>query len=146
MFDDVKAYVCDLGVEDHVEFRGYVRDVSAHLAGVDLHILTSLKEGLPRAIIETMAMGIPPVATNVKGTREVVEDGITGRLVPLKNPAALADAAVQLLLDPVQRQRMSEACVTVAREKYGESAVCDRLARLYASLLGTESIDGVVRK
>ena len=80
---DVEAYARELDLEASVVFRGYVDNVLEHLREVDLNVLTSIKEGAPRALIETMALGIPSVCTDVKGSREVVVDGITGRLVPV---------------------------------------------------------------
>ena len=135
LLTEAQRHVRALGIADSVQFRGYVDDISPELAGMDLHLLSSLKEGMPRAIIETMAAGIPSVATDVKGTREVIADGITGCLVPLTDTAGFANAIADLLLDAERRQAMSAACVAHARAHYDESVVCDRLARLYHRLL-----------
>ena len=134
LLGEMKGYVRDLGVLDSVDFRGYVDQVIPHLGDVDLHVLTSEKEGLPRALMETMAVGIPSVATDVKGTSEVVVDGVTGRLVPLGDAATFADTVAGLLRDPNQRSRMSRACMARAREQYDEASVSDRLARFYSTL------------
>ncbi len=131
---DVEAYSRESGLESRIDFRGYVDDIFEHLADVDLNVLTSIKEGVPRALMESMALGIPSVCTDVKGSREVVVDGVTGRLVPVGDVEGFANAVIGLLEDPQTRQAMSEACVQRARERYDESRICDRLYDLYAGL------------
>lgn len=131
---DVEAYSRESGLESQIDFRGYVDDIFEHLADVDLNVLTSIKEGVPRALMESMALGIPSVCTDVKGSREVVVDGVTGRLVPVGDVEGFANAVIGLLEDPQTRQAMSEACVQRARERYDESRICDRLYDLYAGL------------
>jgi glycosyltransferase involved in cell wall biosynthesis len=131
---DIEAYTRERGLSDSVEFPGYVDNVLEHLAGVDLNLLTSIKEGAPRALIEAMALGIPSVATDVKGSREVVVDGVTGRLVAVRDVDGFAAAVVDLLNDVNARQAMSDAGVRRARERYDEDAICDRLYELYVDL------------
>lgn len=131
---DVEAYARERGLSDRVEFRGYVDNVLEHLGGVDLNVLTSVKEGAPRALIEAMALGVPSVATDVKGSREVIVDGLTGRLVPVGAVDDFAATVVDLLTDPRQRQAMSDNGVRRAREHYDEDAICDRLYELYVDL------------
>lgn len=139
LLEAMQGHAADLALGDRVEFPGYVDDVLARLEGTDLNLLTSVKEGLPRALIETMALGIPSVATDVKGSREVVADGVTGRLVPLNDVEGFADAVVHLLRDPTTRAGMSRAARKRARELFDEAEVCDRLFRLYAELVSPES-------
>ena len=128
------AHARELGLEDQIDFRGYVDHVLEYLEDVDLNVLTSIKEGVPRALIESMAMGVPSVCTDVKGSREVVVDGVTGRLVPVGDVEGFAGAVVGLLEDPDARQTMSEACIRRAREQYDENSICDRLHDLYTDL------------
>ncbi|MCK5482679.1 MAG: glycosyltransferase family 4 protein [Gemmatimonadetes bacterium] len=128
------AYARELDLENRIDFPGYVDNVLEHLEGVDLNVLTSIKEGVPRALIESMALGIPSLCTDVKGSREVVVDGVTGRLVPAGDVEEFARAVVGLLEDPETRQAMSEACVRRAREHYDEDRICDRLHDLYTDL------------
>jgi len=131
---DIEAYACELGLSGYVEFPGYVDDVFEHLDGVDLNLLTSIKEGVPRALIESMAIGIPSVATDVKGSREVVVDGVTGRLVPVDDISSFSEAVIDLLTDADRRQAMSDNGLKRAREYYDEAAICDRLYDLYVEL------------
>ena len=131
---DVEAYADELGLADRIEFRGYVDNVLEHMTGVDLNVLSSIKEGVPRALIESMALGIPSVCTDVKGSREVVIDGVTGRLVPVDDVDGFAAAVMQLLEDLDERQAMSEASTRRAHEHYDESRICDRLYELYTDI------------
>jgi glycosyltransferase involved in cell wall biosynthesis len=90
-------------------------DVSHVLAACDLFVLASKNEGLPIALVEALALGLPVVATAVGGTPEVVTDGLEGLLVPPSNPDQLASAIERLLADPELRARMSAAATERAR-------------------------------
>ena len=92
-----------------VRFLGSRDDVVRLYRGMDLYVLASHREGIPRSAMEAAAMGIPIVATDVRGCREVVEHGLSGLLVPPRNPPALADAIAALAVDPSRRLRMGEA-------------------------------------
>src|SRR5262249_60737623 len=82
--------------------------------------LTSIKEGLPRALMQAMAVGVPVVATNVKGNREVVRHGKTGFLVPLDDADALAHCLARLLESPGLRRDMGAYAAQHARRHFGE--------------------------
>ena len=98
-----------LEIKKNVLFTGSRQDVPSLLKFFDIFVLPSLKEGLPFAIIEAMATSIPVIATEVKGNREVVKDGISGILVPSKNPQDLAKAIINLLQDKEKAKRMGNA-------------------------------------
>jgi glycosyltransferase involved in cell wall biosynthesis len=118
-----------------VEFLGYRYDIPQLNAAADVAVLTSVKEGIPRALMEAMAVGVPVVATDVKGSREVVVDGATGFLVPLGDAAALADRLALLLERPGLRQQLGRRGVQHARLTCDEERVVERLAGLYRSAL-----------
>ncbi len=120
-----------LGIDDLVEFLGYREDVPALLATTDIAVLTSIKEGLPRAALEAMAMGLPVVATRVPGTREAVRHGETGLTVPLGEVDELAAALALLIGDPGLRARMGARGRRVAVEAYDERIVAETLRRIY---------------
>ncbi|MEW6399961.1 MAG: glycosyltransferase, partial [Bacillota bacterium] len=88
------------GLEGRVTLAGFVQDVPAFLAGLDIYVLSSRYEGLPLAILEAMAAALPVVAADVGGVAEAVVDGLTGLLVPPGDAAALAAAILALLRDP----------------------------------------------
>jgi len=97
----------DLGGAVHV--LGWRDDIPELLAAMDIFVLTSLFEGLPRVVLQAMAASVPVVATDTGGVAEVVVDGTTGLLVPPGNPAAAADAIVGLAGDASARRRLAQA-------------------------------------
>lgn len=119
------------GLGSHVRFLGYRDDIPALLAQSDIGALTSLKEGIPRAVLEAMAVGLPVVATNVTGTREVVRNGETGFLVSPHDPRPLAAALERLIDDPALRERMGARGRDVVRSGFDEAEIVRNLERVY---------------
>ncbi|MEW6107747.1 MAG: glycosyltransferase [Nitrospirota bacterium] len=95
-----------LAIEDRVEFLGVRRDVRKLLQEVGVMWLLSEREGMPIAVLEAMAVGLPVIATNVSGTRELIEDGKNGILVPIGDAQAVANATLQLWKDEDLRERI----------------------------------------
>lgn len=102
----------------------------------DLVVLPSLAEGTPIAALEAMAAGKPVVATRVGGTPQVLLDGLTGRLIPPANAAAISQAIIDLCLSPGQRMEMGRAGQLQA-EKFSWSQVAQQVEQCYAELLGS---------
>jgi len=124
------------GLADSFAFLGHVPFVEPLLAALDVLVLPSHSEALGLVLLEAGALGVPVVATAVGGVPEVVEDGVTGLLVPPCDPAALARAVTQLLRDPERARAMGEAArERVEREFTLECTVAGHLA-VYESLLG----------
>ena len=120
-----------------VRFLGAVPkdDMPAVVANCDAMVLPSYREGVPRSLIEGFAAGRPAVATDVRGCRELVQDGVTGFLVPPRNPDLLAAALRRLVdLSPDQYRAMSAAAHALASDQYRESTVLDRLLNAYAEI------------
>jgi glycosyltransferase involved in cell wall biosynthesis len=128
-----------LGIDDVAQFLGYRLDVPDLYAIMDVHVLPSHREGFPRAPMEASAMGIPSVVTNIRGCRQTVEDGVTGRIVPARNPDALADAIQELLLDPEKRRSFGAAARAKALKEFDEQAVFQRIMAAYERLLNEVS-------
>src|SRR5271157_1854581 len=103
--EDLKGLAAELGVAERVTFLGEGRDVPDLLVRARMFVLPSLSEGIPLTVLEAMARGLPVVATRVGGLHEVVDDGVTGLLVPPADPAALAGAMVELWNDPIRLDR-----------------------------------------
>ena len=123
--DELEALTRELGLEERVVFAGLRSDVEDVLASLDVVVLSSFTiECFPYAILEAMAMGVPAVCTAVGGLPEMIEDGVTGRLVPPKDPAALAEGIIDVLSDEDRRRAMGVA----ARERLERNFTLERSA------------------
>lgn len=109
MRDQLHSLAAELALDDVVTFHGMQGDVRPYLEGGDLFVLPSLSEGVSITLLEAMAAGLPVIATDVGGNREVVVDGETGILIPVGDPAVLADRMIELLSDPERADRMGLA-------------------------------------
>ena len=105
------------------------------LTSIDIYALPSWREGFPRSAIEAAAMGLPIVATNIRGCRQVVTDGETGFLVPLKNIEKLQNAINTLVQDEQLRKTMGQAGYKKARAEFNERNVCRLVINTYNNLL-----------
>ncbi|MBN1770173.1 MAG: glycosyltransferase [Deltaproteobacteria bacterium] len=116
--DSIHALVRELGLADRVVFTGFVDDMHAALAELDVVVVPSRRECAPLVIFESMALGKPVVASDVHGIPELVDRGRTGLLVPVDDDAAVAAAVLELLADPARRRRMGEAARERVRERF----------------------------
>jgi glycosyltransferase involved in cell wall biosynthesis len=114
-----------------VVFLGQRDDVDRLYAAMDLFVLPSHREGFPRAAMEAAATGLPIVATDVRGCRQVVADGVTGLLVPVRDPDSLARAVSELGDDAERRRTMGEAAAHRARDEFDERRVVDIVLSTY---------------
>lgn len=124
--------------EGLLTWLGHVDDMPALLASVDMVVLPSYREGLPKGLIEAAACALPIVTTNVPGCREVVTDGVDGLLVPPRDPAALASAIARLQDDPVLAKRLGHAARAKAFSEFDERIVIERTLAVYNELLESE--------
>jgi len=105
----IEDQIQTLALGENVQLLGIVRDVGQVLAAADVFVLSTQGwEGLPLAPLEAMVMRLPVVISDVGGNREAVRDGVTGLVVPPRQPQALADALLQLLRDHPTAQRMGQ--------------------------------------
>jgi glycosyltransferase involved in cell wall biosynthesis len=132
----VRAEVERLGLEHAVRFTGYRNDIPDLLVASDAAVLTSLYEGIPRALMESMGAGLPVVATDVPGTRSLVVDGQTGFLVPLGDVAALADALQALRTDPELAEMLGRAGRQRIETEFDERIITDRIVAVYEHIRG----------
>ncbi len=126
----------------HVAFTGWREDVPELLAAMDVFVLASRREGMPRSAIEAAAMGKPLVLTYIRGCREVARHGIEGLLVPPGDPGALAEAIERLLRDPDLRMGLGRAARARALERFDERRVADAVVAWYRELLAAKGLDG----
>jgi len=96
---ELEQKVASLGIGQSIRFLGRRNDIAGLLAASDISVLPSYEEGFSNVILESMSAGLPVVATDVGGNREAVMDGVTGWLVPPRNPAAMSDRILDLLGD-----------------------------------------------
>lgn len=127
----LQARVAAAGIADAVAFLGDRGDVPALLRGFDLFALSSISEGYSIALLEASASALPIVATRVGGNAEIVADGVTGCLVPPRDPAALAAAVLGLLDDEPRRQAMASAARTWLLDHGTFQVMAERYRRLY---------------
>ncbi len=121
----------ELSLTDRVIFHGEVRDIPALLARARLFVLPSQTEGISLTLLEAMARGLPVVATRVGGTPEVVEAGVTGMLVPARDPEALAQAILALLADRERGRQMGRAGRTRVENYFDIRTMTNRYEALY---------------
>jgi glycosyltransferase involved in cell wall biosynthesis len=120
--------------EGAVEWLGHVDDMAALFRSVDVVVLPSYREGLPKGLIEAGASGCALVTTDVPGCREVVRDSRDGLLVPARDAAALADAIARLQDDPALRRRLAGAARARALEAFDERLVIAATLSVYGEL------------
>jgi glycosyltransferase involved in cell wall biosynthesis len=123
---DLAPLFANAGLGERLKLLGYREDVPAVLAGADIFALPSHFEGLPMSVIEAMLTGLPVVATNIRGPREQVVDGVTGLLVPPCSVEPLANALARLAGDVALRGAMGVAGRERALARYDEQAVVAR--------------------
>lgn len=132
---NLKARIEADGLVGRVHLLGLRRDVTNVLASLDIFVLPTHQEALGTAFIEAGAMGLPTVATDVDGVPEVVQDGRTGLLVPVRDGKAIAEAICKLLGDPIYRQSMGANAAEFVRRKFSREVMAQGMERLYSQLL-----------
>lgn len=141
-FQRILYTISDLGLESCIHLAGELtpEDIRTRLQQSDVFLLSSLSEGISNAVLEAMACGLPIVTTDCGGMREVIDNGIEGYVVPVRNPIALADALSILANDYPLRLRMGAAGRNRILTQFGLDQQITQFLRLYASLLGSIDI------
>jgi glycosyltransferase involved in cell wall biosynthesis len=126
-----------LGLGERIGFPGWIdaAQAAALLASADILVLPSHEENLPIALLEALAYGVPVVTTPVGAIPELIEDGVTGRMVPVGDVDALAAALAQLVDDADERHRLGDAGHALFLSQLDISAAVDRFDALYRSVL-----------
>jgi glycosyltransferase involved in cell wall biosynthesis/FMN phosphatase YigB (HAD superfamily) len=130
--------------EAGVRFLGMRDDVDRLYPAMDLFVLPSWREGFPRAAMEAAASGLPVIASDVRGCRQVVDHDATGLLVPVRDAAALAAAIAALGDDPERRRRMGAAAVERARAEFDERRVVDIVLDTYRRVAGRKRRPAII--
>lgn len=132
----LEALTRELRLDGHVYFLGHQRSVGVVYAASDLMVMPSRSEAMPNALLESMTVSLPVVATRVGGVPEVADDGAHAWIVDPDSPRALADAIVECVRDPSERARRAEAARLRAIDRHDPARRAMRYVALYESLLG----------
>ncbi|NUR23836.1 glycosyltransferase [Frateuria sp.] len=131
--EELEACARSEDVSAAVHFLGDRDDVRELLQGLDVFALSSVSEGYSMALLEACATALPIVATDVGGNREIVQDGVSGNIVPPRDEEALAHAILALLRDPDRAARFAAAARAMVETRGSLEAVAARYAELYGA-------------
>jgi glycosyltransferase involved in cell wall biosynthesis len=132
---ELKALAVSMGLTDELVFTGFREDVGAFYRLADLFVMSSVEEGLGTAVLDAMALAKPVVATNSGGIPEMIIDGENGRLVPAKNPGALADGIIEMLADPDRAKQMAVRGPELVRARFSIEAMVTGNIDVYGLIL-----------
>jgi glycosyltransferase involved in cell wall biosynthesis len=141
---EVEARVARTGLADRILLRGLVGDVVPYLRVADIFVLPSLAEGMPNALLEAMATGLPCVASAIGGCRDVITDRQTGLLVPPRDTAALQGALQELLQSPALRERLGAAARRDAVARFGLEEMVGRYEACYRAVIAGDPVAAAV--
>jgi glycosyltransferase involved in cell wall biosynthesis len=131
---ELKRLVKVFNLEDRFLFLDWVEDSAPMLAALDVFVSASHTESFGLAILEAMASGTAVVATETGGAKQLIEDGITGKLVPIKEPVRLAEAIGEILDDENLCRTLGKNAQAIAKEKFGLERMVKETERLYMEL------------
>jgi glycosyltransferase involved in cell wall biosynthesis len=120
-----------LGIEDRVSWMGERQDAPELVRALDMLLLPSREEPFGRALIEAMALGVPVLATSVGGPREIIQDGVQGRLLAPEDPRAWAEAVRDIAADPELAARMGAAGRARVEEAFSAGRHCEQVISVY---------------
>ena len=127
--------VAELNLNGNVAMTGWRDDMPAVLSSLTMFVSAARSEPFGLAIVEAMAAGLPIVATASEGAREIIEDSVTGKLVPVDDANALAHAINVLLDDPYERSRLARNAQLVARDRFSLTRMAGDTERIYREVL-----------
>ncbi|MBI4982252.1 MAG: glycosyltransferase, partial [Candidatus Omnitrophica bacterium] len=133
--ESLKLQAASFGLQDKFLFLGTRRDIPELLSVMDISVNASYSEGMSNTILQSMASGVPVVATAVDGNLETVVDGVTGILVPHKNPQRMAEAIIKILKNRELAKKMGENARKVIEEKFTNQIMLGNMENLYKRLL-----------
>ena len=143
--EELETQARSLGVDPYIRFLGHRDDVRDLLGLFDVFVLPSLSEGMPLALLEAMAAGVPAVATRVGGVGEAIEDGKTGLLVPPGDSHLLTESIMKLLQDRTLARKMGESAQDVVVRRFSLTGMVQTYQEIYAGLIRNSEDVGVQR-
>jgi len=132
---DVENHIRNLGLQDCIMLTGLRRDVPRLMSAMDVFLLTSLWEGLPRVIPQAMLNGLPVIVTGVDGSNEAIEDGVTGFVCDPGDINSLADRCIELLKYPDRRSAMSSHASEFAKREFDLNNMINKIENIYSEKL-----------
>jgi glycosyltransferase involved in cell wall biosynthesis len=132
--DKISKTIRDKGLERNILLTGYRKDIAEVMAIFDIKIFTSLWEGLPQVVVQSVAMGIPIVSFDTDGVRELVRDGYNGYIVPMKDVDALVNMVCSLLGDMDAANQMGLNGRNIVGSEWEISTMVEKISELYKSL------------
>lgn len=132
--------------EGLVDWLGHIEDMPKLFRTIDVVVLPSYREGLPKTLIEAAACGLPLITTDVPGCREVIDDGVEGLLIPVRDGAALAAAITRLCEDAGLRRRQGEAARRRAVAEFDDRSVNERTIEVYRRTIRSNRTQGAVAR
>jgi L-malate glycosyltransferase len=137
----LEEQIAGLGLEKHFLFLGRRNDVPRILSCCDFGVLPSQAEGLPNAVLEYLAAGLPTIASRVGGNAEIIQDGQTGLLVPPNDPAALAEAILKLLRDPDLAAELAASGRSYVAAEFSFQRLIEKTDQMYTELLRSRGVE-----
>jgi sugar transferase (PEP-CTERM/EpsH1 system associated) len=131
----IESVVRSANVEPLVWFAGARDDVARLMTGLDCFVLPSLAEGISNTMLEAMATGLPVIATRVGANADLMEDGLSGRLVPRANPEAIANEILAYVADPALARRHGHAGRQIVERRFSLDRMVERYEAMYRRLL-----------
>jgi L-malate glycosyltransferase len=127
-----------MNIADRVIFPGFRDDIVDIINAFDIFVISSFHEGVPMALLEAMALKKAVVSTAVGGIKEVIQDGVSGLLVPSQAPQALSDACLRILGDDDLRHRLETAAARRVDEEFSIYTLRERVLRLYKEMVNSK--------
>jgi glycosyltransferase involved in cell wall biosynthesis len=132
--ESLRAEARGVGIADNIAWLGRRNDVADLLRAADIGVLASHEEGFSNSVLEGLAAGLPMVVTNVGGNREIVVDGVTGRIVPPHDPDRLGEALLDLATRPEERRALADAAQRRISDQFTMAACIEAYRTLYSEL------------
>jgi len=136
--DKLQKQVLKMGLQDKVVFTGFQSDAISYINALDILVMASEKEGLPRVILEAMLMGKPVIACDIAGPSELIVDGETGFLVPVGQTKAIANAMLSLTKDSALRDQMGEKAKERVTRNFPVEKYANSVNKIFEELINND--------
>ena len=133
---ELKKLVQTLHLENAVRFLGARNDISLILKATDIFVSPSLRDGMPGVIMEAMASGLPVIATNADGSKDLIKDNVNGLLVPVKNSSLITQKIIDLIKDKKKTRELGENAKKTIAQEFTVEEMVEKYTNLYTVLIG----------